>query len=324
MRQLIQFFIGLVVFGGLFCAKKMLPPSPDRFPPRLMEVNTRSRVQLELVFDEEIDPTRFATESLTISGLRIRGISMGRQDNRMVVWTEPQRGENYLIQGVVWDVAGNPGRFRAGFRGSTRVDTIAPRVIGVMPTPETKRLSRGIRIGVRFSEPVDTTVGLNYLIVPRVVETLFVRSWDPNWQEVRFTCRDSLGGPDFYFLLHSGISDLENNRCRVPAWTYWTADTVFDGVRVKGRAYVERKPLGAGVVFFNQVETRALAPILSDGSWELKLRAGTYSVFGVGDTDFDGIVDLTSPAVEFNTADESLYLFLVPESMPRGINEYCR
>jgi hypothetical protein len=205
-----------------------------------------------------------------------------------------------------------------------RVDTIAPRVIAVAPVPETRGLFKSIRIVVRFSEPVDTTGELNYLIVPRAVETLFGRSWDPDWQEVRFVCRESLAGQDFYFLLAPGVSDLERNRCPVAAWTWWTADSVFDGVRVRGRAYFNEQPVKAGAIFLNESTTSALAPILSDGSWELKLRRGVYSVFGVGDTDFDGQVELISPEVQFNTADESLMLFFVPESVPRKLNEYCR
>ncbi|MGC8797942.1 MAG: Ig-like domain-containing protein [candidate division WOR-3 bacterium] len=324
MKRLVAILIVFFFFSALFCAKKMLPPSPDRFPPRLVEANTRSRVQVELVFDEDLDPARFNPESLTITGLKVRGISLGRQQNRVVVWTEPQRQDNYLIQGVVWDVAGNPGRFRTGFKGSVRIDTIAPEARVVTPAPETRGLYRSVRIIVRFSEPVDTTTGLNYLIVPKAVETLFTRSWDANWQEIKFLCRDSLAGPDFYFLLLPGVVDLENNRCRMPVWTCWTTDSVFEGVRVHGRTDFNTQPVRSGVVFFNQGSTRALAPVLSDGSWNLKLRSGVYSVFGVGDTDFDGQVDLISPEVEFNTKNESLLLFFVPESLSRSVNEYCR
>jgi len=324
MKRWVRIIITTFVLLLLFCAKKMLPPSPDRFPPRLIEVNARSRVQLELIFDEAIDPARFNVESLNISGLTIRGVSMGREQNRVLVWTEPQQAKNYLIKGLVWDVSGNPGRFRGGFQGSSRIDTIAPRVVGVMPVPETGGLYRSIRIGVRFSEPVDTMVRLTYLLVPGAVESLFVRSWEPNWQEVRFVCRESLPGQEFYFLLCAGVVDLEKNRCRMPAYTYWTADSVFLGRRIRGRAYIGKKPVVAGVVFFNQQETRAIAPILSDGSWEIKVRTGVYNVFGVGDTNFDRFADLISQEVEFNTAEESLNLFFMPETMARGINEYRR
>lgn len=302
----------------------MLPPSPDRFPPRLVEVEARSRVQVELIFDEEIDPARFQPESIRISGLRVRGVSAGRQRSSVLVWTEPQRSENYLLSGLIWDAAGNPGRFRGSFRGSNRIDTIPPQVTTVQPAPESKGMFRSVRITVRFSEPVDTTAPVNYLIVPRVAETVFVKSWEPSWQELRLVCRESLPSAEFYFLLLPGIPDLENNPCRMPAWTSWTAETVFTGVRVRGRAVFDGQPVRSGVVFFNQEETRALAPILADGSFGVKLRAGTYSVIAAGDTDYDGRAELISPEFQFNTQSESLELRLLPESLPRMINEYRR
>ena len=306
----------------LFCAKKMLPPSPDRFPPHLIEANARSRVQLELVFDEDIDPGQLVPESLQIAGLSIRGVSMGRQRSRVLVWTEPQQSQGYSVKGVVWDLAGNAGRFRADFQGSGRIDTIAPRVTSILPAPGTAGLFRGIRIVVRFSEPVDTTLPLNYIIVPKDVESLFTRSWGPDWQDVRFFCRDSLLGAEYYFLLLPGTQDLEGNRCLTPAWTYFSSDSVFEGVRVRGRVSGIEPGRTNGVVFFNQERTVAVAPVLSDSSFNLELRSGDYSVFGVCDTNGDGLVDRRSALVQFNTAAESLVLFFSPESLPRLINDY--
>ncbi|MEO0068778.1 MAG: Ig-like domain-containing protein [candidate division WOR-3 bacterium] len=314
----------LNLFLFLFCAKKMLPPSPDRFPPHLIEVNPRSRVQIELVFDEAIDPSRFVPESVEVVGLKIKGISLGRDRSRVLIWTEPQKQERYSVKGMVFDQSGNIGRFRAGFQGSVRIDTIAPRIATVLPAPGTTGLFKNIKVVIRFSEPVDTAFPLNYLLVPRGYETLFQRSWNPNWQEVRFVCRDSIGGQEFYFLLQPGAQDLEGNRCLTPGWTYWSADTVFQGIRVRGRAIKDGNPLRTGIVFFNQEHTLALAPILTDGSFELKLRPDDYLVFGVSDTDFDGLVDLATETVRFNTLQESLNLLFVPESLPRLIDEYCR
>ncbi len=318
---------GMFLLLFLFCAKKMLPPSPDRFSPRLVEINPRSRVEVELVFNEDIDPAQFFPESLHISELAVRGVSRGRDGTRVIVWTEPQQPRRYTISGVVWDIAGNPGRFRGGFTGSPRVDTIAPRVVSVSPAPGSTGLFRSIRINVRFSEPVDTLLPLDYMIIPGEYETLFLRSWSADWRDVNFVCRESIG-PELncYFLLQPGVKDLEGNSSSTPAWTFWTTDSVFDGVRARGRAVIEEngERLNFGTVFFHQDATRAVAPILSDGSFELKLRAGDYSVVGVGDRDGDGVVDLISLPVEFNTQAESLTLFFVPESVPRRINEYRR
>lgn len=315
-----QLSVLLAFLLGIFCAKKMLPPSPDRFPPRIVEVNARTRSQVELVFDEEIDPAQLVAESLKITGLGIRGVSRGRDRMRVLVWTEPQLPQRYGIQGVVWDMAGNAGRFRAGFLGSSRIDTIAPRVVAVTPAPGSASLFRGIRIVVRFSEPVDTTLPFNYMIVPVEFETLFQRGWEPNWQEIHFVCRDSIPpGQVLYFLLQPGVPDLEGNISLTPGWTYWSTDSTFAGMTVRGRSAVT-----GGTVFFQQEQTWAVAPILQDGSFAVKVRDGVYLVFGVSDTNGDGLVDLRSVPLEFNTASESLELITVPESVPKRINDYRR
>lgn len=310
----------LALLLGISCAKKMLPPSPDRFPPRIIEAHARTRAQVELVFDEEIDPAQIVAESLKITELGIRGVSRGRDRMRVLVWTEPQLPQRYGIQGVVWDMAGNAGRFRAGFLGSSRIDTIAPRVVAVTPAPGSASLFRGIGIVVRFSEPVDTTLPLNYMIVPVEFETLFQRGWERNWQEVHFVCRDSVPpGQVLYFLLQPGVRDLEGNISLTPGWTYWSTDSTFAGVTVKGTSKVDR-----GTVFFQQEQTCAVAPILQDGSFAVKIREGVYSVFGVSDTNGDGFVDLRSVPIEFNTTSESLELIMVPESVPKRVNDYRR
>ena len=50
------------------CAKKLPPPSPDRFPPRLERILTRTRTQLEIEVDEPVDPAETAPESLVLTG----------------------------------------------------------------------------------------------------------------------------------------------------------------------------------------------------------------------------------------------------------------
>lgn len=322
LRGLLPFFLLLLVF----CAKKMLPPSPDRFSPRLVEVNARTRVQVELVFDEDIDPARLTVDSFEIvrapggDTIQLKGVSLGRERNRVLLWTQPQTPGRWTVYGVVWDIAGNKTRFRAGFSGATRTDTISPRILSIAPSPGSANLSRGVRISVRFSEPVDTASGVRYFIVPKDYETLFARKWEPNWQEVSFVFPDSLEkGQNFYFLLYSGVADLEGNKIKTPGYTYWTTDSVFQGKSVKGRTSVRN-----GVVFFNRERTEAIAPILEDGSFELKLRIEDYSVLGVSDTNGDGLVDLISPRRDFNPMSESLSLVFVPESIPEPIDAYCR
>ena len=292
------------------CAKKMLPPSPDRFPPHLQEIDTRTRSQVALVFDEEIDGTKLAPDSFRLTGpagetLVLRGASLGRNDDEVQLWTPTQEPKLYDVRGIVWDRAGNPARFRGRFRGSSRPDTIAPRVTQVMPSPGSARQKRGVAIRVTFSEAMDTaTLGAGgetlgtvpvrgqspYMFVPAEYDTQFKRSWTSDWQTLSFTHIESLpSGAAIYFLLQRRATDLEGNRVKGPAFTYFTSDSVFDAVPVKGRAQWHNGPLGTGTVLFQgagtrsesagpdlvmPVHTRGLAPVLSDGSFSTKVKMG--------------------------------------------------
>jgi hypothetical protein len=141
--------------------------------------------------------------------------------------------------------------------------------------------------------------------------------------------------------------DLERNRVKGPAFTYFTSDTLFDAVPVKGKAKWQDGPLGTGTVLFQQagrgtgdggqetdttkvergtlsVHTTGLAPVLTDGSFATKVRKGEYEVVAVADTNGDGLAELASPVLKFNTDAESLSLTLEPESLPKPVNAYRR
>lgn len=321
---------GLLLTASLFCAKKMLPPSPDRFAPRLVGVEAPSRVRVELQFDEPLDSRRLAAESMAVRDaaggeLEIRGVSLGRRPEYLSIWTALQQPTVYEVSGVVRDEVGNARRFRrVAFRGSSRIDTIPPRVVRIQPAPGATRV-RPLTVTFRFSEAVDTAGVVGQLIVPAELETLYGRVWEPDWQSVGFVCRDSVpAGTVQYFLMPSGTPDLEGNRSREAAFSYFTADSVLAAVAVKGRAKWGGGRLGTGVVFFDDTLTRALAAVLDDGSFACRVQAGTYAVRAVADTNSDGLVDLVSSEQQFATAAESLEVFLVPETIPRPLNAYRR
>ncbi len=375
--------VALMAMVMLSCAKKMLPPSPDRFPPRLQEVDTRTRSQVALVFDEEIDGAKLRPDSFRLTGpagetLALRGASLGRNSDEVQLWTPIQELKLYEVRGIVWDKAGNPARFRARFQGSSKRDTIPPRVTRIEPGPGAARQKHEVAVRVTFSEAIDTTsLGMAgetlgtaketsgtvretlgivpvqgkspgaqspYMFVPAAYDTLFKRSWSSDWQSLGFVHRESMpGGALVYFLLQPKVTDLEGNRVKGSAFTFFTSDTILEAAPVKGKA-TWSSMLGAGAVFFTEsaavhvitdslkpprtetlpVRTTGLAPLLTDGSFATKLRKGEYEVVAVADTNADGLADLVSRPVKFNTDAESLSLVLVPESLPKPINAYRR
>jgi hypothetical protein len=362
--------IALVLVVMLGCAKKMIPPSPDRWTPRLQEVVTRTRSQVTLVFDEGIDGAKLRPDSFLLTGsagetIALRGTSLGRSGEDVQLWTPIQEPRLYEVRGVVWDRAGNKTRFRARFRGSSIQDTIAPRVRSVEPAPGAVRQKRGVKVRVNFSEAIDTSGTVNSMFVPAAYDTLFKRGWSTDWQTLSFTSLDSLpSGATVYFLLEPGAVDLEGNRATEPAFTYFTGDTIFDAVDVKGKALwpgpvpgvpnaeLRSSNLGprtsrvTGAVFFQALaasestgsghdpnpqtdsvmclRTTGLAPLLADGSFATRVRKGEYEVVAVADTNGDGLAELASLSMKFNTDAESLNLNLAIESLPQPLNAYRR
>ena len=342
--------VALVAVAMFTCAKKMLPPSPDRFPPHLQEVETRTRSQVALVFDEDIDGAGLAPDSFSLNGpagetLALRGASLGRNDNEVQLWTPTQELKLYEVRGTVRDRAGNPTRFRARFRGSSRRDTIAPRVVRVDPAPGSARKKRGVSIRVTFSEAIDTSGAVEYIFMPAEYDTQFKRSWTSDWQTLSFVRLESISSAAIvYFLVQPRATDLEGNRVEGPAFTYFGSDTIFDAVPVRGRVSWPGGALGTGTVLFQASETvrlqmvaaeslplvtvsvlpSGLAPVLTDGSFATKLRKGEYEVVAVADTNADGLVELASPVLKFSTDAESLSLTLEPESLPEPVDAYRR
>jgi hypothetical protein len=339
----------LVAMAMFSCAKKMLPPSPDRFAPRLQEVETRTRSQVTLVFDEEMNGAKLKPDSFLLTGpagetIALRGASLGKSSEEVQLWTPIQEVKLYEVRGVVEDRTGNKTRFRARFRGSSKQDTIAPRVASVQPAPGAARQKRGVKVKVTFNEAIDTAGVVNSMFVPAGYDTFFKRAWSTDWQTLNFTRLESLpSGAVLYLMVQPGAKDLEGNRDKSPAFTYFTSDTLFDAVLVKGKA-AWPSPLSTGAVFFTEsaavrvitdsllpprteslpVRTTGLAPLLADGSFVTKLRKGQYEVTAAADTNGDGMADLVSPAVKFNTDAESLNLSLQPESLPQLLDAYRR
>jgi hypothetical protein len=341
--------VALSVVTVVACAKKMLPPSPDRFAPRLQEVQTLTRSQVTLIFDEGINGAKLRPDSFLLTGpvgetIALRGASLGKSGDEVQLWTPIQEVKLYEVRGVVSDRAGNKTRFRARFRGSSKQDTIAPRVAGIDPAPGAVRQKRGVKVRVTFSEAIDTSGAVSSMFVPAAYDTLFKRSWTTDWQTLSFTRIDSLpSGAVLYLMVQPGAKDLEGNRDKSPAFTYFTSDTLFDAVPIKGKTAWPGQ-LSTGAVFFTEsaavrvitdsllpprteslpVRTTGLAPLLADGSFVTKLRKGEYEVMAAADTNGDGLADLVSPTVMFNTDAESLNLSLQPESLPQPLDAYRR
>ncbi len=329
---------GLVaaLVSGPGCAKKMLPPSPDRFAPHLVMVTTRGRSSLELEFDELIGPEGLASDSFIItrdddSLLAVRGVTLGRRDGRVALWTGLQSPRVYRLGGVVRDTARNPGRFRTRFMGSARADTVAPEVARVEPAPWATRVPRPL-MRVEFSETMDTLQRPALLMLPARYDSLVRVSWNSDWQglSVGFLPRRPAGdsvpeagaGGDTPAGATADTGTAETGKKGLPTDSGAPlpappADRVY-ALLLPGLRDLEGNPsrrpgfscwtadslfdgvnlsgrvaafAGWGAVLFHDSVTAALAPVLEDGSYSARLAAGRYDVEAVADTDLDGLID---------------------------------
>lgn len=313
------------------CAKKMLPPSPDRFAPHLIGVESRTRGLVELQFDEEVDARRVMPDSVLIrdakGGLVVpKRVATSRSRDRLTIWAPLVPGSLYALSLAVPDRFGNWARVKTRFVAATRSDSVAPRVVRVTPSPGTGGFRFGAQIRVSFSEAIDTTgTRTRLLVMPKERESLFDLSWEADWQTLRISNQDSLvGRSPIYVLLLPGLADLAGNRTRSAAFTYLSPDSVFTGPIVKGRAVWRSAGLGTGVVLFEHDSSPGLTPILADGSFRTQLLPGWYDAVAVVDTNLDGLADLSGASDRFSTDQESLSIALESVPSPKPLGSYRR
>lgn len=288
------------------------------------------RTQVELEFDEDIDAAGLGADSVIVLGpagerVPIRGLSVGRTNSTIQIWAPFEAHRQYSIRGAVPDRFGNLGRFRARFVASDRADTVCPRVLKVDPSPGATGRRRNIVLRAKFSEAVDTAAGAHALFVPARYDSAFVREWDSDWQGLRMLHTDSLpGGSIVYALFGIGAVDLEGNRLRDPAFTYFTPDSTLDAVTVHGKVAGLPSNPSFGVVFFNNTASPGMAVVTQGSGFVTRLRDGLYDVVAVSDTNGDWMADFVGRSPSFSTASESLTLNMAPESHPDSIDSYRR
>jgi hypothetical protein len=72
------------------------------------------------------------------------------------------------------------------------------------------------------------------------------------------------------------------------------------------------------------MKSMALTPVDSIGSFAIQVREGIYDVSAVADTNFDSRIDLSGKILRFNTAKETLYVEVYPDSLAKNLDWYLR
>jgi hypothetical protein len=290
----------IVVLLLLACARKAMPPNPDRFPPHLAGIDAVNQFRVDLVFDEPMRQTSLNVNDFLVSGptgdtLKLLAVSGGTDPATLTLSTVRQTVEKYIVTGAAKDAAGNPTHFKHGFMGSARPDTIGPSLSGIQPRPFSTRQRANLVLTFNFTKPIDTLTLTRLWFLPSSISSRFKPGWDPTLSAVKFTFADTLG-PDttVSVIVPPYLKDFSGNRLDHPGFTVFTSDTAALPKLVHGRLEHGDKPVPDGYVILSQAQPMLATVSRADGSFVLRARAEPYSVLALADTNRDGVIDLSA------------------------------
>ena len=311
-----------------------MPPSPDRFSPRLEDIEVINRTKINLTFNEAIAPQSITKDSFLITSsnnetLLIIDVTMGGKDKTITLITEKQQPIRYSLSTEVSDVAENRAKVRTNFVGSRIKDTMPPRISSITPKTGAVKQKKNVRIAIGFSEEVDTVIPISWVVLPKELKDRFKALWYPDHRQLTFSLADSLGNDTVvYFMLQRSVFDFEGNRLLAPGFTFFTSDTLLNTKLVTGKIIGKNKPVTNGLVIFtttgDSIKSMALTPVDSIGSFAIQIRAGIYEVNAVADTNFDDRIDLSGKILGFNTTQETLSVEIYPDSLAKNLDWYLR
>ncbi len=229
-----------MVILAVSCGKKEPPPSPDRWPPKLVSVKAVDKLHVSCYFNEELDrASAERRENYAIRGpresLEVIAASLDRGGVEVNLATSSQEEVQYslLLKGVR-DLAGNQIRegSEESFKGSLRPDTLPPRVVSEYPRHLDARVPTDTSLSLSFSEPMDTAT-VSPILLPSDFE--LSTAWNASRSRVMMDLgssgRDTLRESHTYnlFLLAAG-RDLGGNRLKkMLRVTFSTGDSLPRG-----------------------------------------------------------------------------------------------
>ncbi len=320
---------GLINLFLLACAKKALPPSPDRFSPHLEKIEPINRTRIDLWFNEPIDISQLSTKNFVLVSvsqdtLEVKTITAGKKSEIISLFTPPAKPEIYTLSGLVYDRYGNLLRLRKRFRPSSIIDTLAPKIIAISPALGTLNKSKNIIIEVNFSEPIDTNRAINYLTLS-LDKAKITPHWRSDWQGLYFSYKDSLPPKTYvYFLLLPTLTDLENNQLKELGYTFFTSDSVLVPLLVSGNLIYNTRPIKNGIVLFSRGNDKAITISRATGSFSLRLTPAIYNITAIADTNFDNRIDLSAKLIDSIFATKTININLHPVTEAKLVDEYLQ
>uniref|UniRef100_A0A7C3UPL3 SbsA Ig-like domain-containing protein n=1 Tax=candidate division WOR-3 bacterium TaxID=2052148 RepID=A0A7C3UPL3_UNCW3 len=299
-------WLGFFLFLFLSCAKKALPPSPDRFPPRLLEINSPNRTEVVLTFDEEIKEGRFLIfspkETVGIRAIKIK-------NKKLTIYTKPLHKETYRLVGEVSDLLNNFRHLNVRFLGSTEKETIKPEIKGIS-------LIKDDLLEITFSEPMETT-NFQFFSFPIGRESISL-FWSEGMEKAGLKFKSHL--PYISFLFPPTLTDLEGNRLKKGMVFQRFFDTLRTTKKQEGKVFLGEKGV-EGVIIFVSNDYSLFALTDKEGNFQFNLPVGSYKVFAFYDQDFDNLIDFSSFS-DLEVPSEPVFLRLEPEKEPKPLSDY--
>lgn|GEM_PF-4932048 len=182
-----------LIFLSCGCGKKLAPTSPDRWPPKVLNVNAIDEHHLTVYFSERID---------TVTSQKLMNFEIFNPENAettSVIFSErAKKGDEVLLTipkledkrytlfvSNIKDIKGNLMKnAEKSFEPSFEKDTIPPLLVSSKPSRMWIRAPVDSTIMLKFSEPMDSSsIGLDDLILTNVsLDSHFV--WNKTLTEV--------------------------------------------------------------------------------------------------------------------------------------------
>jgi hypothetical protein len=296
----------LLVFSLSSCGKRELPPSPDRWAPKLSGAKALDRNHVDLFFSEKMDETtagRRESYSIADTGggsLSIYSASLLPDKQIVRLTTQEQAPVEYsvAVSGIT-DLGANEVRRGSvsRFKGSTLRDTTSPHVGSVYPQDGSVGVPGDTAIQIVFSETMDTSSASlrrgSIVLLPPPFDSSF--SWNEGMNIFYFSVASLSSGKSSLYVTRGCMDHSGNGLARQAKSIFTTADSMSGGfIEGKVSVPVGTTPFGSSVGLFDSLWTPLLL-ILTDSSGSFTfthLEDGLYSVAAGQDEDGDDRFDI--------------------------------
>ena len=310
LHRIALFFLVLPLICS--CGRRGIPPSPDRWAPKLGWAKAADRNHVDLGFTEKMDivTIRQLNNYMIVDGdddtLGVLSVSLLPNGQIARLTTENQEPVSYTayVSGVT-DQAGNEVRpeSRKSFQGSTARDTVRPRVKEIYPRDMSAGVAVDTALCVFFNETMDTSSSSlhagSIVLLPPPADT----SWKWNEQMTSVSVA-ILSLPSYQSCIYvtKGCKDYSGNRLlRLERSVFSTLDSIPRG-RISGTVTAANasNTYMAVMGVFDSLWTPLFLDFLRDEAGRFSfqyLSDGTYNVAAAKDEDSDGTFDLRGISV---------------------------